>query len=265
MSVVQGVNIHMKKHEPQMYDFYENYYKTTAKNPVFMRYCREVYGADFTQDGFSDINELNDLIDMTGIDKNTAVLDIGCGDGGMCEYIHKQTGAPVCGFDCSGSAIARADERALKYPALRFSVGTFGKHDYPEASFDVVLSVDTMYFAEDIRAFVKQIYGWLKPGGVHAAMYGCYDKIEPDIGRDSTTLARALRGENYTYEAIDYTKSYYRHMKLKRKTAEKMADDFRREGMESFYDRLVTESVDPVMTYCEFARHFSRYMYIVRK
>jgi len=149
------------------------------------------------------------------------VLDLGCGNGGICEYIHQQTGAVVYGLDYSDAAIRYARKRAAGCAALRFDVGVFGQWDYPPASFDVALSVDTMYFVDDTEAFIRQIYGWLKDGGALGVMYGCYDKIEPDIGRDVNSLATAFRAADYTYDAIDYTESHYNLMKRKRMTIER--------------------------------------------
>lgn len=37
-----------------------------------------------------------------------------------------------------------------------------GMCEYPDESFDVVISMDTMYFAKDMSAFVNQIMSWLK-------------------------------------------------------------------------------------------------------
>jgi len=247
-----------------MYNFYQDFYKTAADSPVFSRYCKEVFGVDFSQDGFSDIGEINGLIKAANIHAQSTVLDIGCGNGKMCEYIHRQTGATVYGFDYSDTAIRRARERTAGYDRLRFDVGVIGETEYPTAMFDAVLSVDTIFFADDMGAFVKQIHGWLKPGGVLAVMYGCFDQIEPRIGRDNNAFAAALR--EYPYEATDCTHNHYQFVKRKRRAAEKMADDFRQAGLERICDRLIIESIyDPDMTFDEFIQHYSRYMYIVKK
>jgi len=248
-----------------MYDFYESFYKRTAASAVFERYCEEVFGADFSQDGFSNMDELNDLIKKVGIGKENAVLDLGCGSGGICGYIHAQTGASVCGLDYSEAVISLARERFAENKSLRFDVGAFGETEYPPTFFDAVISIDTMYFARDTEAFLWQIYGWLKPGGALAVMYGCYDRVEPDIGRDDTSLAKALRKVDFAYEAEDYTESYFNLMRRKRAAALGLAEDFRREGLGDICGRIITESVDPDISFNEFSKHYSRYMYIIRK
>lgn len=37
--------------------------------------------------------------------------------------------------------------------------------------FDVIISMDTMYFAKDMAAFVAQVKRWLKPNGVFFVGY----------------------------------------------------------------------------------------------
>ena len=255
----------MDKHDLSMADFYESFYEKTTQSSVFARYCEEVFGADFSQDGLSDLQEIDDLIESAGIHKSSAVLDLGCGNGGMCEYIHRQTGAMVHGFDYAKTAIKRAQERTSEYPALQFSVGVFERIEYPVASFDVILSVDTMYFVDDIQGFIRQIVKWLKPHGIFAVMYGSYDKIESSIDRDMPALAQAFQHTGYPYKVTDYTKNHFHLMKRKRKVAVSMAEDFRREGLEHIHNRILTESIDLHMTFDEFSQHFSRFMYIVQK
>jgi len=51
----------MSKSELHMYEFYQGFYEMADKSSVFARYCAEVYGADFSQDGFSDLGEIDGL------------------------------------------------------------------------------------------------------------------------------------------------------------------------------------------------------------
>jgi hypothetical protein len=40
-----------------MYKTYSEFYKTTENSLAFSQYCERVFGADFTHDGFSDLNQ----------------------------------------------------------------------------------------------------------------------------------------------------------------------------------------------------------------
>ena len=81
------------------------------KSEEFKTYCKKAFGEDFSQDGFSDLNQLNKILTMVEIDDKSNVLDIGCGNGKMLEYIQSKTGATIYGFDYSENAINSARKR----------------------------------------------------------------------------------------------------------------------------------------------------------
>lgn len=64
------------------------------------------------------------------------------------------------GFDYSKNAIETAKE--LFSIDSEFIQGCIGEVDYSEEMFDVIISMDTMYFALDMSEFVDQIMKWLK-------------------------------------------------------------------------------------------------------
>ena len=82
----------------------------------------------------------------------------------MLGYLQKKTGAYIHGFDYSEQAIQTAQ---LLFPKnSEFKEGVIGKTEYSEKCFDVITSMDTMYFAKDMITFVAQIKKWLKQDGV---------------------------------------------------------------------------------------------------
>ena len=97
------------------------------------------------------------------------ILDIGCGNGKMLAYLQERTGAYVHGFDYSEQAIKTA--HTLLQENAEFREGVIGEISYPEESFDVIISMDTMYFAKDMTAFVEQIKKWLKQDGIFFVGY----------------------------------------------------------------------------------------------
>lgn len=246
-----------------MQDFYNRYYNMADNSDIFSLYCEKVYGIDFSQDGFSDINQTNDLIAKLNISKQTKVLDIGCGNGKLCEYIYDKSKATVYGFDYSPTAIASAIGRIKdKYQKLIFEVGFIGEKTYANELFDAIISIDTLYFANDLQSFLKQVYGWLKPQGTFIAFYSCFGEAIPP---DKTVLADTLKANSILYKAIDYTEDFYYFMKRKRSVALDMKDDFYRYHLEEHYKRIITESIDVDMPYHIFKKHFNRYMYLISK
>lgn len=256
----------MSKGDLLFYDAYEEFYNIVEKNNVFSKYCEEVFGIDFSQDGFSDINQVNDLITIANIDRNNHVLDIGCGNGKMIEYISEKTSAIGYGFDYSKNAIDYAFARTSnKRDNLFFEVGLIGKIQYEANMFDIILSVDTMYFADNMEEFLKQVYCWLKPKGVFMAFYGEGHLKNKTKDKDNTELARALKKLDFGYEVIDYTKNHYDLMRHKRRVANEMKEEFFKNNMDVYFDCAIDQSIDIKMNFEEFEKIYNRYLYIVRK
>lgn len=73
------------------------------------------------------------------------VLDVGCGIGGGAFYMAEEYDVEVVGVDLSINMISFALERSIgRKCAIEFEVGDCTKIQYPEASFDVIYSRDTI-------------------------------------------------------------------------------------------------------------------------
>lgn len=255
----------MEKSELLFSDAYESFYDLVEQNEVFTTYCEKVFGVDFSQDGFSDIEQVDDLIKVANIRSGQSILDIGCGNGKMVEYIADKTSAIAYGFDYSENAVNHAIARTSNKNNLFFETGIIGEKQYASNMFDAILSVDTMYFATDMESVVKQIYDWLKPKGIFAVYYGegHMKKISEDANH--TELALALQKSNISYEVTDYTKEHFELMRRKRVIAEEMKDLILNNKINFYYDCAMDQSIDVEMTFNEFKKKYNRFMYVVRK
>ncbi|XP_044126384.1 phosphomethylethanolamine N-methyltransferase-like isoform X2 [Bufo gargarizans] len=79
----------------------------------------------------------------------------------------KTYGVEVLGMDLSSNMVEIAMEKAVKEktPQVQFEIGDATRRIFPEASFDVVYSRDTILHINDKGALFKKFYSWLKPGG----------------------------------------------------------------------------------------------------
>ena len=48
----------MNKEELLFYDEYESFYTMAEKSDAFREFCKDAFGEDFSQDGFSDISQV---------------------------------------------------------------------------------------------------------------------------------------------------------------------------------------------------------------
>lgn len=255
----------MNKRRLRFYKGYEYFYKRLEKNKFFSTYCEKVFGIDFSQDGFSDIGQITELLKIADIRPGYKVLDIGCGNGKLAEYISDRTGATVYGFDYSKHAIRSARKRVKCKERLVFETGLIGEKEYPTDCFDVIISVDTMYFAPDMKEFVNQLYGWLKPGGVFLAFYGEGPFDKKSSNWNETPLAAAFRSNHITYEGQDFTDRHFELMKRKRQVIGSMREEFMNSNISFYYQASVDQSIDPNMPYEEFIKKHDRFLYIARK
>ncbi|MFZ2538619.1 MAG: class I SAM-dependent methyltransferase [Oscillospiraceae bacterium] len=256
----------IKKSDLLFYDAYEDFYNMAETSDIFGRYCKAVFGEDFSQDGFSDVTQINDILSIVSLNEKQAILDIGCGNGKMLQYIHTKTKADAYGFDYSENAIAYANKVINDNSgSFHFDAGIIGEIEYQPNKFDVITSIDTIYFAKDMIEFTKQIIKWLKPNGYFVCGYQEGDVKSKSKDKDSSDLALALKSLGIEYDVFDYTKRCYDLLLHKRKVVENMKAEFINNGLEQWYEVAISQSIDNNISYNDYSSTNSRYIYIVRK
>lgn len=253
----------MNKNELLFYQAYEEFYAMAKESKAFKRFCEDAFGEDFSQDGFSNINQVNMILDYIPQGEEVHILDIGCGNGKMLGYLQKKTGAYIHGFDYSENAIETA--KKLFPVNAEFREAVIGEADYPEESFDVIISMDTMYFAKDMAAFVAQIKKWLKKDGVFFVGYQEGDVMPKTENADMTVLAKALGQNGMQYEVMDITRETYDLLKSKRVSAGKYKEMFEAEGHLNWYEMLMWQTEYACGVFEDFEKKMARYIYVIRK
>ncbi|XP_019739480.1 phosphoethanolamine methyltransferase isoform X3 [Hippocampus comes] len=128
--------------------------------------CYEkMFGSGYVSTGgFSTTKEFVDLLNLQPGQK---VLDVGCGIGGGDFYMAKTFGVEVLGLDLSENMVDIAMARAFaeRLPSVEFEVADATKRTFPEGSFDVIYSRDTILHIRDKLALFKRFHLWLRPGG----------------------------------------------------------------------------------------------------
>ena len=251
------------KRDLLFYSAYEDFYTMASESKAFKNFCRDAFGEDFSQDGFSDIEQIDKILQYIPKRDNVHILDIGCGNGKMLGYLQQKTGAFIHGFDYSENAIETAKHL---YPVnSEFRECIIGDMEYPEEQFDVITSMDTMYFAKDMSAFVAQIKRWLKPDGVFFVGYQEGDVMPKTKDAHTTALTEALRKNGMQYDVEDITEQVYALLLKKRAAAEKHKEEFVAEGHLNWYEMLIGQTEYAQMPYEEFKENMARYLYVVRK
>ena len=153
-----------------------------------------LWGEGFLSPGGTDeVDRYLAGIELEGL----AVLDIGCGLGGVDIHLLKQhRAALVTGIDIEQSLIDRCQKLAGKYgleSQTEFICVEPGRLAFAEASFDAVTSKDSIIHIPDKQALAEDVFRVLKPGGWFAASdwLAGYDD-EPSAAMQAYLLAEGL-------------------------------------------------------------------------
>lgn len=253
---------------PPIWYWYRLYYHITATSRVYSRFCTELYGHDLCQTDFSDMAQIDMLLQVARLKPGDRVLDLGCGNGLFAEYVSDRTGAKVWGVDYVPEAIQQAQQRtASKCDRLTFRTGNFDHLEYPNQFFDLLISIDTLYMPNNLPATLQVLNNLLAPGG-QMLIYYLTILFAPDQPRtvlqpDQTNLARALQQLNLPYRTWDLSESTFHMMRRKHRLAKAMRQDFEEEGTTFLYDHLIAESDSGTSPYDPQTANLARYLYQV--
>ncbi len=246
--------------------YYQHYYPAAQASNAHSKLCERVFGKDLTQDGQVDMDSLHDMLTNLDVKETNLVLDLGCGAGGISEYISDMTGANVTGLDYAESAIVTAlDRTASKRDRLNFVHGDMNALKFPENSFDKIISLDTIYWVADIDTAMASLVRLIKPAGRLALFVSATPEFEdgPDSYEpDGTWIALSLSQLGLEYDVYDYTASFLNFWPRLKKVALELKDDFVAEGNEVIFDSFMLDADEDYLPAAE-AGKLCRYLYIV--
>merc|ERR1719450_1138471 len=140
------------------------------------------------------------MIEVSQINKDSTVLDLGCGKGQACRFIAEHTGATVTGVDLGTTNIERACKVAASRPDLRmkFFEGSFTELPSEVASqkYSVVFSqVAFCHVHKLLPTTLEQVKRVLAPGGVLIVN----DYLGSDKGVSETTKEHVWKRLHFEY------------------------------------------------------------------
>jgi MPBQ/MSBQ methyltransferase len=112
---------------------------------------------------------VHEMVRWGGLDSlppGTTVLDVGCGIGGSSRILARDYGFAVTGITISPQQVKRARELTPPNLTAQFLVDDAMALSFPDASFDVVWSVEAGPHMPNKAIFARELMRVLKPGGV---------------------------------------------------------------------------------------------------
>ena len=114
--------------------------------------------------GLFGAGEWHQLKEMFPPLKGSRVLDLGCGYGWHCKYAVDQGAEEVLGIDASVRMIEEAKKRNAD-SRITYRTGSLEEYEYPEETWDCVVSNLALHYIEDIESVYRLVYRTLKKGG----------------------------------------------------------------------------------------------------
>jgi len=262
------LGLHYLEERPDNYwYYYRDFYDKAHASKAHSRFCENAFGLDLCQEGQMDMDSLHDILDRLNLKTGQRVLDLGCGAGGISEYISDQTGTHVTGIDYSNTAISAAKSRTEnKNSQLKFIEADLNKLELEPHFYDAAISIDSIYWVHDTIDVFQRIVKTLKPGGqlvltiVNIPDY-CDSPEELEI--DKTFVAKALDELKLDYQSVDRTESFLDFWPRVKRVLSSMKEEFEQESNEFIYQSLTREADDEYLPAIE-SGGMRRYLYHLR-
>jgi cyclopropane fatty-acyl-phospholipid synthase-like methyltransferase len=246
--ISEGYSLHAR--------FYSGFYQAVVNSDAHSLFCERVYGVDLSQHGAADMKQIHEMLDELEISSELSVMDFGCGDGRIAEYISDATGAFLTGCDIAEGAIQLAQQRThAKRGRLTFCCADLEKDPgfFPPQKFDRIIAIDSLYFVRDICTVLKILSDNLKPGG----KMGIFFHYPRDQAWGETSLGAALKELALPYRARDFSAQSTQHWLKKRQVLLELESMFYDEGNAFLFNNRIAESKG--------LEHHHRYLYIIDK
>jgi len=139
--------------------------KTSKLEPSYYFELQASWGLTKHMGGLKATRE---LLELCHVNKDSYVLDVGCGIGATACYIAKEYGCRVVGVDLSGRMIDRSSERAKRKSVedkVKFKITDAQDLLFKDGLFDAVISESVTTFTKNKQKAVSEYARVTKPGG----------------------------------------------------------------------------------------------------
>ncbi|MBL7997266.1 MAG: methyltransferase domain-containing protein [Candidatus Kapabacteria bacterium] len=242
---------------------YDNYFLREQHSAAHSRFCKEVYGEDLSQHGLINQYELSFLIEELRQANCKKIVDIGCGNGKITEWISQQTNTVILGVDISSQGIAAAQERTKHNPKLQFQIANLNTIELPD-TYDAVLFLDTLYYSNNILKTIELACKACNSSGYIYAYFSQWimDESQKEyLNANATILARVAQELKLEFTAINLTDSGINHWKKKLDVLNKLHDEFINEGNNELWEYRYNEA----LRYASWEdKKYARYLYTLK-
>lgn len=157
---------------------------------------------DRSKKGLLAAGEWDTLKELLPDFKGKRMLDLGCGYGWHCIYAMDAGADSAVGIDISSKMLEVARGKT-SYPQVEYKCVAMEDMEFPDESFDIVLSSLALHYIESFDTVAKKVCSFLKQGGnfvfsVEHPVFTAYGTQDWYYGKDGEILHFPV--DNYYYE-----------------------------------------------------------------
>ena len=108
-------------------------------------------------------------VERLALTAGATLLDVGCGTGASAIPAAEKVGAGghVIGVDLAAKLLDLAREKAARHHLnnITFRLGDMTALGFPDANFDAIISVFSIFFVPEMDAAIRELWRMVKPGG----------------------------------------------------------------------------------------------------
>jgi SAM-dependent methyltransferase len=245
-------------------------YRMMEESPAFRQYCRAAHENPMIQMNELDNETLERICDLLQLGQSNRVVDLGCGNGCLAEWISDRSGAHVTGIDISPYAVRSALARTqAKRERLTFRVGDINHLQAALSGIsgiDTILALETLYASDYLHRTIGELKARLPAQGQMLFIANQHiEQPEAESYRlqpEQTDIARAIKSQGLSLKVFDLTQNKLRYLERSIALLEQYKAMFEREGRRDFwaarivYDRKMLKRVQGGLT--------RRFLYHVR-
>jgi SAM-dependent methyltransferase len=149
-------------------DLYNSAYANYGSD-VYQQVRIETYGHDLGQTSWVTMEESGQIPRLLHLERDSSVLELGCGSGGYALYLAKNVGCSVIGLDIHASGVQNANRLATTgglAARVRFEQCDASKTlPFNDKTFDAAFSNDVLCHIPGRLKVLREMFRVLKPGG----------------------------------------------------------------------------------------------------
>jgi SAM-dependent methyltransferase len=251
----------LKIREERIKDEFNGMISRAVSSQAYLDFCSEVSGYRMLLFNMMDKPQLDYLLNAVPINKEDTILDLGCGEGSILNYLVQKYQCQGIGIDQVNSEIVMKNNKLIKY--INGSIDELEKYKLNPS---ITVAIDSMYFSNNLDKLLSTVTS-TKDNRLYL-YYSQYifDENKEDrniLDYNNTSLAKSLEKAEVSYRVINYSENERNLYERTLEILPKYREALEIEGNGDIYIKKLNESRFGKELYDKNCA--SRYLYIVEQ